>query len=87
MKYEVKMHTDEELGGGGNVTYTEWLDDQGRRHRERGPAMVSSQGDKEWYKHGLLHRNWGPAVIWPDGAKDWYKNGVFIKEKRAKKRK
>lgn len=34
------------------------------RHREDGPAIVYTDGGKEWYVDGLHHRIDGPAVDW-----------------------
>lgn len=38
------------------------LDNQGRYHREDGPAYEADDGSWAWYKHGRLHRTDGPAV-------------------------
>ena len=44
-------------------------------HRENGPAVVCTNGHKEWWQNGLLHRIDGPAIEWWDGDKRWYQNG------------
>jgi hypothetical protein len=40
------------------------------------PAIIHSDGTKEWYKDDKLHRdNDEPAIIYSDGTKEWYKDG------------
>ena len=29
-----------------------WYDDDGKRHRADGPAVIRGDGSKEWYNHG-----------------------------------
>ena len=43
-------------------------------HRENGPAVESSNGDKLWYKNGKLHREDGPAIEYASGSKFWLLN-------------
>lgn len=43
------------LGDGTRV----WLDDRMEPHREEGPAVECSSGDKGWYVHGYLKRRPG----------------------------
>lgn len=51
-------------------------DDQGELHNDDGPAIITPQGYKAWYKHGDRHRVDGPAVIDPhDGSKEWWFEG------------
>ena len=52
-----------------------YLNKDGKRHREDGPAIIYSNGRKEWYINGKLHREDGPAIIYSNGRKDWYING------------
>ncbi len=41
------------------------------------PAIISSNGDQEWYQNGKRHReNDNPAVIFSNGDRQWYQNGV-----------
>lgn len=54
------------------VTYR---DNDGKLHREDGPALIEPDGTQEWYRHGKRHRDDGPARVWPDGARYWYQNG------------
>jgi hypothetical protein len=51
------------------------------RHREDGPAIEGSDGNKFWYLNGKLHREDGPAVVWKNGDKRWYLNGKEYSEK------
>ena len=57
---------------------TEWFLN-GKRHREDGPAIEWSNGDKSWYKNGKCHREDGPAIEYTSG-KFWYKNGNYHRE-------
>jgi hypothetical protein len=53
----------------------EWRDDDGRLHRQGGPARVSPSGREEWFRHGNLHRADGPAVVHANGSEKWYRDG------------
>ena len=46
-------------------------------HRTDGPAVEYKDGEKRWYRNGLLHRIDGPAVEYADGTKFWYQNGLL----------
>ena len=46
-------------------------------HRENGPAVEYSNGDRVWYQNGFLHRIDGPAIEWGNGIKIWYQNGLL----------
>ena len=48
---------------------------KGELHREDGPAVEWSNGDKYWYLNDHLHRTDGPAVERTNGYKAWYLNG------------
>jgi hypothetical protein len=41
-------------------------------HREDGPAIEWSNGDKEWYINGERHREDGPAVVRVNGTREWW---------------
>ena len=69
IKYEVHVDKDK----------TEWFLN-GKKHRENGPAIEWSNGDKVWYKEGKRHRENGPAVEYSDGSKWWYKEGKRHRE-------
>jgi hypothetical protein len=53
-------------------------DDEGRLHRDNGPAMIHHDGE-EWWVHGQLHRETGPAWIEPRGEW-WFMRGNEITE-------
>ena len=48
-----------------------------KRHREDGPAIEFSDGDKSYYQNDLLHREDGPAIDWED-RKEWWYHGERI---------
>jgi hypothetical protein len=52
----------------------------GKLHREDGPAVEWSNGEKQWYLNGQIHREDGPAVEYPSGNKAWYLNGKKFTE-------
>lgn len=54
--------------------WTVYHDDEGRLHRDDGPALIKPNGSHEWYQHGLLHRVGGPAAEYKD-MRCWYQNG------------
>jgi hypothetical protein len=58
---------------------TEWYLN-GKCHREDGPAVEWSNGDKYWFLNGELHREDGPAVEYSDGTKSWYLNWIQLSE-------
>jgi hypothetical protein len=49
-------------------------------HREDGPAIEWSGGDKYWYINGKFHREDGPAVEFTNGLKSWWLNGIEYTE-------
>lgn len=49
-------------------------------HCESGPAVIKTNGTKEWWFNGMKHRNCGPAVIKDDGTKEWWFNGKLHRE-------
>ena len=53
---------------------------KGKLHREDGPAVEWSNGEKQWYLNGQIHREDGPAVEYPSGNKAWYLNGKKFTE-------
>ena len=50
----------------------------GQLHREDGPAVEYTNGDKMWYFNDRLHREDGPAVEYANGKKSWWINGYCI---------
>jgi hypothetical protein len=59
---------------------TEWYNESGILHREDGPAVEFSNGEKRWYINGKLHRTDGPALIHENGDMFWYFEGKFHRE-------
>ncbi len=57
-----------------------WFNQDGKRHREDGPAIEYADGDKEWFLNGKLHREDGPAIEGANGNKSWYLNGEHHRE-------
>lgn len=55
-------------------------------HREDGPAVEYSHGDRVWYLNGIRHREDGPSIEWVDGSKWWHLNGQSISEAEHKRR-
>ena len=58
----------------------EYKDQDGRFHREDGPAIEWLDGTKAWYINGKFHRTDGPAIEWKSGTKEWYLNGKRHRE-------
>ena len=52
----------------------------GELHREDGPAVEYTDGEKHWYKNGRYHREDGPAIEYPNGTKCWYRNDLRHRE-------
>jgi hypothetical protein len=52
----------------------------GKFHREDGPAIECTNGDKEWFINGELHRTNGPAIEHANGDKTWWFNGKLHRE-------
>ena len=69
IEYKVKVYEDR----------TEWYLN-GKPHREDGPAIERSNGDKCWYLNGKKHREDGPAIEYVYGSKLWYLNGKWHRE-------
>ena len=68
--YEVRVHSD-----GSKFWYQ-----NGKVHRDDGPAITWSDGAKHWYQNEKRHREDGPASEYPDGSKFWYQNGKRHRE-------
>jgi hypothetical protein len=58
----------------------------GKHHREDGPAIEWDDGSKFWYINGNCHREDGPAIELANGTKFWYINGVQYTEADFKKK-
>jgi hypothetical protein len=47
------------------------------------PAVIIKDGDKKWYRQGLLHRdNDLPAIIRDNLYQYWYKNGLIHRDNK-----
>ena len=55
-----------------------YYNDEGQLHKEDGPAIEYSNGEKFWYINGKCHREDGPAVEYSDGYKAWWIDGKYI---------
>ena len=70
-----------ELLEDGTIRY---YDDWDRLHRDDGPAIIGTEGEESWYKHGQLHREDGPALILSGGFLVYYKDGEELNEEERK---
>lgn len=52
-------------------------------HSEDGPALISSDNTKYYYKDGLKHNSTGPAVIHENGSEEWFMNGKELTDEEA----
>jgi hypothetical protein len=59
---------------------TEYRNEQGKLHRENGPAVLYKNGTVFYYKNGLIHREDGPAIMFADGERHYYINGSIHNE-------
>ena len=63
-----------------------WLNKDGQRHCEHGPAFEGANGTKEWYLNGNLHCNYGPAIEKADGFTRYYLHGKRLTKEEWEKR-
>ena len=61
-----------------------WKNENGKLHREDGPAVIFPDGIQQWYINGNLHRGDDPAIICPDGRQYWYINGHDVTDEIKK---
>ena len=61
--------------------WVQWLDDEGRSHREDGPAIVWPRGRQWWFRHGDFHFAHGPADRWSRSTLVWYEDGEYLRER------
>jgi len=61
-----------------------WKLPNGNLHREDGPAVEYSNGDKSWYINGKWHRENGPAIEYYNGGKEWWINDIQYTEQEYK---
>ena len=52
-----------------------WENEDGKKHNTDGPAVIKSDGTKEWWINGKRHREDGPAVEHNDGSYEWWVDG------------
>jgi hypothetical protein len=52
-----------------------YINDDKQWHREGGPAIIHSNGGKEWWLNDRLHRVDGPAIEFSNGFVEWYLDG------------
>lgn len=57
-----------------------WYNEQGKLHREDGPAEVFPNGTEKWYINGLLHREDGPACVYANGSLEYRIHGKLHRE-------
>jgi hypothetical protein len=57
------------------VKYGNGYEINGKLHRTDDPAVIYSNGEKNYYNDGNLHRTDGPAVIYPWGGVEYYVDG------------
>ena len=55
-----------------NHNGTFYYNKDGLFHREDGPAIIWTNGSKEWFFCGQLHREDGPAIEQANGSRQWY---------------
>jgi hypothetical protein len=59
----------------------QWFREDGKLHREDGPAIELANGDKQWWVNGKLHRDDGPAFeCLRTGYKEWWIKGNLHRE-------
>ncbi len=52
----------------------------GKLHRDGGPAIIYANSTQFWYQHGKIHRDDGPAAIYTDGEQQWYQYGKYHRD-------
>ncbi len=60
--------------------FTVRKDENGKWHRDDGPAAIWPDGTQQWYQHGKHHRENGPAKIWPDGSQEWWQHNELHRD-------
>lgn len=53
-----------------------WVNELGELHRVGSPAVLYSNGYKEWWQNGQPHRLDGPSCLSPSGNTYWHIRGV-----------
>jgi len=57
--------------------HSEYRNENGRLHREDGPAIEYDDGSEEWFLNGKYHRENGPAIIYIGSYKSWCNHGKY----------
>ena len=57
-----------------------WYNQNGELHREDGPAIEYTNGDKSWYQNGKAHRLDGPALESANGTRFYFINDRELTE-------
>lgn len=57
-----------------------WYNDKNQLHREDGPAVEYTTGDKTWFQNGKFHRIDGPAIEYSDSYPIWFINGQYYEK-------
>ena len=65
---------------------TKWFNLDGKLHREDGPAVECSNGDKYYFINDLRHREDGPAVELANGDKFYYIKDKLLTEEEFNNR-
>ncbi len=74
----MRNHTKKEIDKYGNIFY---YNKKGKYHNDNGPAVIWTNGDKEWYMNGIRHRIDGPAIEWEiECYVEWWFNGELHRE-------
>ena len=61
------------------LTQDEWLKNNASLyHRVGGPAVIWSDGVRQWWQNGKPHRLDGPAIEWQRGFNEWVIDGIII---------
>ena len=61
-----------------------WYNENGRYHREDGPAIEYASWIKAWLINGNLHREDGPAYEGANGYKEYWINGKKLTKEQFK---
>ena len=54
----------------------------GKYHRDDGPALTLPDGTVKYYQNGKYHRDDGPAIIYLDGTVEYWQNGELIAKRK-----
>jgi len=64
-----------EVSKDGSIIYR---DQEGRPHRENGPAVIHLNGTVYWCAHGVIHRALFPGGIMTDGARAFFLHNQLV---------